>query len=367
MLKVYNYAEFVERANSCDEILCIGTGKRLNRLESLFTDTQVLKKIKWVADNNQDKQGTKIQISDKEYLIKSVGEVRPELSKNALILITCAMYDDIITQLEAYDNLRSLEWVCLSHIIAVEDEKEALSKELPNDIQQRGEQLIPKKIHYFWFGGKPLPERYKAWMDSWHKFCPDYEIIQWNESNYDVTKVKYMRQAYENKKWGFVPDYARLDVIYNYGGIYLDTDVELIKGFDDLLCQRGFAGFETGNNVNFGQGFGAVKGLEILKEMMLDYEKQQFVNEDGSLNLLPSPFYQTRILEKNGLIRNGEYQVIKGMTIYPEKMLCGKSMSSMRVRTTSYTHSIHHFDGSWANEKDREHNRRLGEIMSGVY
>ena len=102
--------------------------------------------------------------------------------------------------------------------------------------------MIPKKIHYCWFGGNPLPELAIRCIESWKKYCPDYEIIRWDESNYDVTKNKYMYQAYENKRWGFVPDYARLDIIYNYGGIYLDTDVELLNSLDDLLDQKCFLG-----------------------------------------------------------------------------------------------------------------------------
>ncbi len=366
MLKVYSYNDFLDKSKDSDGILCIGTGKRLSRMEGLFANTIIGDKVKWMVDNNQSKQGTETTFMDKVHTIKSLDEVQKQITNKSIILITCVRYDDILEQLAAYDHLKSADWVCLSHTLGIMQEDEALGKKIPKDLRKSDAQLIPKKIHYFWFGGNPLPDRYKIWMESWQKYCPDYEIIQWNESNYDVTKIEYMRQAYENKKWGFVPDYARLDVIYNHGGIYLDTDVELIKNIDDLLYQRGFAGFETGNNVNFGQGFGAVKGLEILKDMMLDYEKQHFVNEDGHLNLVASPFYQTKVLEANGLIKNGEYQVVKDMTIYPEKMLCGKSMATMRVKTTSYTHSIHHFDGSWADAKDREHNQRLGEIMSGV-
>lgn len=363
MLKIYNLEKLQERIENCDSILCIGAGKRLNRFQDIFKNTAAFNKVIGVADNNQSKQGQEIKLFDKIYIIKGLDEVVTKISPNSIIVITCAAYDDILTQLSAYGSLEDVDWVCFSHTLGIMQEDEALSKEMPSDMVKSHVQLIPKKLHYFWFGGNPLPDRYKIWMDSWQKFCPDYEIIQWNESNYDVSKNEYMRQAYENKKWGFVPDYARLDVIYNNGGIYLDTDVELVKNLDDLLYQKGFAGFETWNNVNFGQGFGAVKGLKILKDMMSDYDNQHFVNEDGSLNLVASPFYQTKVLEANGLIRNGEYQVIKDMTIYPEKLLCGKSMATMRVKTKSYTHAIHHFDGSWADTKDREHNQRLSEIM----
>ena len=124
--------------------------------------------------------------------------------------------------------------------------------------------MIPKVIHYCWFGHNPLPERYKEWIKSWKRYCPDYEIVEWNESNYDVTKHPYMRAAYDAKKWGFVSDYARLDIIYENGGIYLDTDVELVKNLDELLYQEGFAGVDSSGRLSTGLGFGARKGLRLI-------------------------------------------------------------------------------------------------------
>lgn len=106
--------------------------------------------------------------------------------------------------------------------------------------------MIPKKIHYCWFGGNPLPDSAKSCIASWRKFCPDYEIIEWNESNYDVNKIRYTQQAYACRKWSFVSDYARLDIIYQHGGIYLDTDVELLRPLDSLREYEGFMGFENG-------------------------------------------------------------------------------------------------------------------------
>ena len=117
--------------------------------------------------------------------------------------------------------------------------------------------MIPKKIHYCWIGGNPLPELAIKCIESWKKYCPDYEIIEWNEKNYDFRKNQFMREAYDEKKWGFVPDYARLDIIYEHGGIYLDTDVEIIKPLDSLLKEQGFAGMEQPGIVALGLGFGA--------------------------------------------------------------------------------------------------------------
>ena len=153
--------------------------------------------------------------------------------------------------------------------------------------------MIPKIIHYCWVGRSPKPESVLYCIESWRKYCPDYTIIEWNEDNYDFTKNKYMKQAYEKRKWGFVPDYARLDIVYNYGGIYLDTDVEIISNIDHLLDNVAFMGFEnTGDGkyfVNCGQGFGAVPNNEVIGLMRDNYDDLEFIKKDGTLNMLPSP------------------------------------------------------------------------------
>ena len=138
--------------------------------------------------------------------------------------------------------------------------------------------MIPKIIHYCWFGGESLPESAIKCINSWKKFCPDYEIIRWDESNYDVTKNVYMKEAYEAKKWGFVPDYARLDIVYNYGGIYMDTDVELLKPLDDLLGCNAYMGVEKPGIVALGLGFGAEKGNSVIGDLLEEYNDKRFIN-----------------------------------------------------------------------------------------
>ena len=142
---------------------------------------------------------------------------------------------------------------------------------------------IPKIIHYCWFGGKPKPELAEKCIKSWKKHCPDYEIREWNEDNYDLAAAPlYVRQAYEAKKWAFVTDYVRLQVVYECGGIYLDTDVELKKNLDSLLGYSAYFGFEDGKWIATGLGFGAEQGTPILQELMDDYRDIPFLLEDGS-------------------------------------------------------------------------------------
>ena len=207
--------------------------------------------------------------------------------------------------------------------------------------------MIPKTIHYCWFGGNPIPEKDQKCIDSWKRFCPDYEIVEWNESNYDVRKNKYMSQAYDAKKWGFVPDYARLDIIYEHGGIYLDTDVELVKNLDFILEQKGFAGFERPDQVALGLGFGAEAGSPIIKAMMEQYETLSFLNNDGSYNLLPSPSYSTEVFAARGFQMDGSKQTIDDFTIFPKEYFCPRDYHTGKMVQTENTCSIHWFNASW--------------------
>lgn len=207
--------------------------------------------------------------------------------------------------------------------------------------------MIPKKIHYCWFGPGQIPEKDRKCIDSWKKYCQDYEIILWNESNYDVTKNKYMEQAYKEHKWGFVPDYARLDIIYSNGGIYLDTDVEIIKPFDDLLVNAGFAGFESDEYIALGLGFGAEKGNPFIKKQMDQYNDLSFYNDDGSLNTTASPVLSAQIFEQNGFVMNGRHQEIDGFHIYPKEYFCPMDYQTGEVIVSNNTYSIHWYNASW--------------------
>ena len=225
--------------------------------------------------------------------------------------------------------------------------------------------MIPKKIHYCWFGGRPLPNSAIKCIDSWKKHCPDYELFRWDESNYDVAKSDYMREAYEAGKWAFVSDYARLDLVYQHGGIYLDTDVEIIRPFDNLLVDRAFMGFESENQVNLGQGFGAEAEHPLIGEMINLYDSLKFKLQDGSLNLTACPEYQTAVLKKNGLSGNQE-QIVGDAHIYPIEYFCPKSLETGKIHITENSYSIHYFDASWMTPKQRFH-RKLAQMIGSTW
>lgn len=368
MLKLGTWEDFVKSIESGKKVACIGTGNRFNEIIKFPKGENVVKNIRYVVDNSIGKQGHICKMGEKQWQIMGPEQLIKTDMDNIIILITIANgYYDVIEQLKALNIRENVDIYCLTHMKAVLDEKSALKKEIPNNIKLSEVMLIPKKIHYCWFGGKPIPDKYKIWMESWKKYCPDYEIIEWNESNYDIRKNEYMYEAYKMKKWGFVPDYARLDIIYNHGGIYLDTDVELVSNIDDLLYQEAFVGFESIDHVNFGSGFGAAKGNPVIKRLRDDYDNIKFEFSEKSTGLEPSPVIQTRLLKKFGLKCDGEYQVLNNMVIYPEKMFCGKSLSSKRIMLKSYTRAIHHYDGSWLDEELRkkisESERDLNTIL----
>lgn len=222
--------------------------------------------------------------------------------------------------------------------------------------------MIPKKIHYFWVGGKSMPEKNKTCVESWKKFCPDYEIIEWNESNYDFSECTYMAQAYEAELWGFVPDYARLDIICREGGIYLDTDVELLKSLDDLLSCKAFIGFENRKSVAPGLGFGAEPGNEILKQMRDLYHSFSFYNENGTPNIAPSPYYATKLLRSYGLQLNGKRQFVHGIDIFPAEYFAPLCYTDNRLKITENTYSIHWYHASWHTPEQKKRTKRIQRI-----
>lgn len=212
---------------------------------------------------------------------------------------------------------------------------------------------IPKRISYCWFGNNPIPDKVKKCITSWKKMCPDYEIIQWDESNYNVNKIPYIRDAYKEKKWAFVSDYARLDIIYEYGGIYLDTDVELIKNIDFLLEQEAFMAIEKGNsNVATGLGFGAMPRNKIIKQLLDIYSNTSFYKEDGNLNLKACPVITTDLLENYGYVRKDTLQYVANFTIYPSEYFCPMDFNGVMQKTKN-TVGIHWYDATWLDESDK--------------
>lgn len=212
---------------------------------------------------------------------------------------------------------------------------------------------IPKKIYYCWFGRGSLPKSAEKCIESWKKFCPGFEIICLNEDSFDFTENLYASEAYKAGKWAFVSDYARLKAIYDCGGIYLDTDVELIKPLDMLLETNGYMGFEHGGAVATGLGFAAEAGSVIVGEMLKDYENIHFLLPDGTLDLTPCPKRNTETLERLGMEIKNEKQIFMGTTFLPSEYLCPMDYYTGKIKITENTYSIHHYSASWTSGTSR--------------
>ena len=288
------------------------------------------------VDMDKRKTGMKIAIGYSEYEIKTP-DVLHDVKDNPVILLTNSKFYPVISFLETIDALRDSD----CYIIP-----------MMQKLEQRTS--IPKIIHYCWFGGKEIPDFLKKCMESWYKLCPDYEIRRWDENNFDVSKYPFTKQAAENKKYGFITDVARLDILYEYGGIYMDTDVKLLKSFDDLLFNKGFVGVERWGNINSGGGIGAVPHHPMIREM-LDYRlKYPFIFEDGTQNIETNGLYETTPFVRHGMRIDNTLQIINGMTVYPASVFHPYDYMSCEEKIEDNTVAVHYFYGGWMEEEDRK-------------
>lgn len=200
--------------------------------------------------------------------------------------------------------------------------------------------MIPKKIHYCWFGRNEKPKLAQKCIASWKKYMPEYEIIEWNEDNFDFEIHPYLRWCHENKKWAYLSDFARLLVVEKYGGIYFDTDVEVIRNFQELLAYKAFYGFENNDNVATGLGFGAEAHHTSIRRMVEQYSTKT-AQVDGSFILEGCPILNTNALDSLGLVHNGEFQILEGAAILPTDYLNPYDDHTGRLNKTTNSYSIH--------------------------
>ncbi len=206
---------------------------------------------------------------------------------------------------------------------------------------------IPKVIHYCWFGNGKMPQLAEKCIASWKKYCPDYEIVCHNEDNFDISENRYAKEAYQAGKWAFVSDYVRLKVLYENGGVYLDTDVEIIKPIDELIKENGFMGFDDRGVISTGLGFACEKGNELVKNLLEDYDDISFVRPDGSFDITPCPDRNCDTLKRLGMDLSIRDQVFMGIHMLPEDYLCPVKYYTGKKIITPNTYSIHHFCASW--------------------
>lgn len=223
--------------------------------------------------------------------------------------------------------------------------------------------MIPKMIHYVWFGRKQFPELTNKCIESWRKYCPDYKLVLWNEDNFDLNNCRFAKEAYEKGKYAFVSDYVRLKVLYEYGGIYLDTDVEITKKMDEFLTLHAFSGFEDEKNIPTGI-MGCEKKNLIFKELLEYYDNRAFIKNDGTYDMVTNVKIITDRLLKKGFTPNNELQTVEGFTLYPNDFFCPINPTSGIVNITDNTHAIHHFSGSWLSTEEREALERRKKLVN---
>ncbi len=206
--------------------------------------------------------------------------------------------------------------------------------------------MIPKIIHYCWFGGKPLPALAEKCLKSWKKYCPDYEIKRWDETNFDIHICRYVKEAYETKKYAFVTDFVRLWALIKFGGIYMDTDVEVIKPLDSILNYHAISGFEDEHSIPTGL-MGAEPNFPLFQEFLQQYNDIPFVLANKTYDMTTNVVRITNTCMKYGLRRDNTLQTIQGFTVFPKDYFCPKSYVTRKLNITSNTLTIHHFAGSW--------------------
>lgn len=337
---VSGFRELVKR----EQIVCFGGGQRLHDICEAY---DISEQLLYIVDKY--KSGTMIELKGREVPVLSMEQVGQEIKGSIPVITSMRYVDEIVTELDCMEQCDQVPFY-------VPDLFGNESEESLENLERT--QQIPKIIHYFWFGRGEIPLEFRKNIEDWSRKCPDYEIRRWDEDNYDISKNVYMRQAYEAGKWGFVPDYARLDVIFHHGGIYLDTDVEVRKPFDELLPFEMFCGFESVSQVNLGSGFGAVKGNRLLGAMLEQYEKEEFIKADGTLNMIPSPIYQTRVLSQFGLKRNGMTQRLGNAIILAPEYLSPVNEFGFGEPTKN-TYSIHHYAATWYGDTGHREKERI--------
>ncbi|MGN0512997.1 MAG: glycosyltransferase family 32 protein [Lachnospiraceae bacterium] len=357
--------DYIERKN-VDTIYCFGASPVLDRIENnaKFSDFIKDKNIQ-IVDSNPQKQGTQIMFLGRSHTINS-----PEILKknNGEILITAGLrhYKSIIEKLDGMDL--SMECYYASLIFSYGGYSD--TSEVECAMESHTTEKIPRIIHSFWFSNEKKPEIYQKCIDSWRKYCPDYKIIEWNCDNYDINQNLFMKQAFECRKWAFVSDVARLDVVYRYGGIYLDMDVELINSIDKMLGFDAFFAMDNCDKIDLGSGFGAVRGNQLVKKMLEEYDGIPFVNENGEMDIEPQPMRLMKYFVQSGVNEAGDSQVIDNMAILSNEYFTSIMDGGDDRFWSGRELAIHWHNAGWLSEemqtdkqKSREYRNELRKIF----
>ena len=349
ILRKCSFPTFLETARG-KKIYAWGASKRLKTQDIYRTPFSHLgPHIYKIVDNDERFWGQFFEIPCRGMVsIISPHDLCEEIHESDIILIASIRGQEIFSQMQSMAELSGIDCYDLG---ALNDFQDSRFDEYVWENNIGSCEQIPPVIHYCWFGPKKIPEAYLRYIESWHTYCPSYEIMFWNEENYDVSKHPYMKWAYDNQKWEFVSDYARLDLVYSYGGIYFDTDCELIRSPDILRKFSAFVGYESTQIIATGLGIGGIAGNEMIRLLLSEYDKVDVKQKD--FDMTPCTLMATHCLKRQGLKCDNSFQMLgKGeLAVLPTEILCGIRLYTKAKQITDRTVSMHHWCGEWGAEQ----------------
>lgn len=349
MIKICSFTSFKTVLEN-KKLFFIGAGKQA---------FAYLEKYDWnvfcCIDNDEKKHGTFIEVSGKKIPVYNWNYLDNNISSDSVLFVTPLSFSSLIEKIENDAILKNIDCYVPQYMTAMQwDEDRIAASNVPFEITKGTVPKIPKIIHYFWFSGDSYPEKVQKCIDSWHKFCPGYEFRKWDLNNYK-TGNQFVKDALKCKDWAHASDYGRCDVVYRYGGIYLDTDVELVKPLDDLLYDTGFFCFESASAVDPGSGFGAVAKNPIIKEICETYDRISYVSRDGKVwNPVNILNIYTNAFVKRGLVLNAQYQKVEEFAFYPPLVLSPYSHQTGILAPYDKTYGIHHWVSAWVTDNQME-------------
>lgn len=307
--------------------------------------SDLFSKISFIVDNDRAKDGSIKRTCFGELRIRHIEALRDVSPDDLAVLVAHEQFIDMVAQLDDMDELNDAECYVYPIFHALERGR--------SEVSYGNKQQIPKVLHYIWFGGHDIDDVSKRCMETWYRVCPDYDIVRWDESNYDVYATEFTKANYKMGMYAFVSDYARQDIIYRHGGIYLDTDVELIKSYDPLLTHQAFSSFSCIDLVEAGLAYGSVPQNPLVKEVRDFFNYQDYtVIAAGGTGLHPL----TSVLRAHGLKQNGRFQIVDGMAIFPKEYFGAVEYLGFDTRTDN-TYCIHYPNGSWLKNSSTDNYR----------
>ncbi len=349
------------------KIICFGGGGTLKLFFEIHKNNIfLLNQISFITNNDANLDEHSIRVGEFDYPIISLSNLlKKGIDRNEYVMLLLVSNQNLFPVLEQLDHIKCLDqFICLYGIGALMWENRMFMPSYPPAPllpKPNKKYQIPPVIHYCWFGDGKMSDLNYQCIASWRRYCPDFKIQFWNEENYDLSKTPhYVQEAYKAKKFAFVSDYVRLDIIYKYGGFYLDTDVELFRGLHQLMHYKEVYAFMEYGEVATGLGFGSVAYSDNVREQREMYEHCLFINEDGSYNMTPCPVYTNYYFRRKGISMHNQLQFVDDVLFLPSSFLCPLTpikSDDGNYNLTLYalepnTIAIHKCDNSWKSKKE---------------